>query len=358
MHRFSASIPVMVLIFNLIFLSLLALFPGTPARAENPLPPPPPASHPATLSFGSAAVLHGCWTDAELQGTPGEKTTRPASRPAPSPPPISAAAALPALGPEFMNSIRSVVPRDNQKLLALTFDLCEGKGEKTGYDGALVDFLRSAQVKATFFAGGKWLQSHPVRAMQLMADPLFEMGNHSWSHPNFRLIPAPAMREQILQTQAQYQLLRDELAALAQGRELDPAEVDKIPRLPVVFRFPYGACNPTALQVTAAAGLPAIQWSIVTADSWKGQSADRLAGLILKKARPGAIVIMHANGKGLHTAAALPLCLPQLRQQGYEFVTVSELLAAGRLNAADSCYEEKPGDNLRYDRPPQKTRRP
>ena len=59
-----------------------------------------------------------------------------------------------------MGVIRRVVLPDKRKLIALTFDLCEQPGEVAGYDGAIVDYLRKEHIKATFFAGGKWLRSH------------------------------------------------------------------------------------------------------------------------------------------------------------------------------------------------------
>ena len=138
----------------------------------------------------------------------------------------------------------------------------------------------------------------------------------------------------------------------AQG--IDSRALNDIPKLPLTFRFPYGTCCEPALRVTAAHGLPAIQWNIVTADSVKSQTAEKIARIILTRVQPGSIIIMHANGKGIHTARALPLCVPQLLHQGYQFVTVTELLQAGPAFSTATCYEEKPNDTLRYDRPPRK----
>ena len=150
---------------------------------------------------------------------PREKSSRPRKdlRPLPHHRQPVKIRCLPCLR-DLQNSIRSVTPAEGRKLVALTFDLCEGKGELAGYDADIVDFLRASKVKATFFAGGKWLQSHPDRAMQLMADPLFEIGNHSWNHPNFRLISEAAMHEQIVRTQAQYEIIWEELGNESPGK--------------------------------------------------------------------------------------------------------------------------------------------
>jgi peptidoglycan/xylan/chitin deacetylase (PgdA/CDA1 family) len=68
------------------------------------------------------------------------------------------------IAPELRGSIRSVTLPPDQKLIALTFDLCEENGYVSGYDGRVVDLLRAQGVKATFFAGGKWMETHPERA--------------------------------------------------------------------------------------------------------------------------------------------------------------------------------------------------
>jgi peptidoglycan/xylan/chitin deacetylase (PgdA/CDA1 family) len=116
-----------------------------------------------------------------------------------------------------------------------------------------------------------------------------------------------------------------------------------------LFRFPYGACNPAALAAVAAAGQLAIQWDVSTGDPSPQQSAAAIANAILRGVRPGSIILAHANGRGHNTAAALPLAIPKLKAQGYEFVTVSELLAAGRPEISATCFDQRPGDTDRYD---------
>ena len=250
----------------------------------------------------------------------------------------------------MQNSIRLVEPRDGIKVIALTFDLCESAIEKSGYDADIVNYLRENSVKATFFAGGKWMLSHPDKTMQLIADPLFEIGNHSWSHANFRMIDSDRMDIQILWTQVQYELLWESLLERVIAKQIDPSEMNKIPRTPLVFRFPYGACSPLALDKLKRYGLPAIQWNIVTGDPARGRDSKEIAKVILQQIRPGAIIICHANGRGYGTAASLPFFVPELRALGYDFVTVSELLTHGSAVSSKDCYELTPGDNLRYDR--------
>jgi len=307
---------------------------------------------PAPLTFGSQAILESCWSPEELLGSPAEKKGGRTGRPAAVVPPErkSPVLQLPPLLPALENSIRSVQPRNGEQVIALTFDLCERERETAGYDAEIVNYLRQNRVQATFFAGGKWMQSHPEKILQLMADPLFEIGNHSWSHGDLRVLSGRKMQDQILWTQAEYELFREDLAQRPCVEQAGPAELAKIPPVPLAFRFPYGACRPEALSFLASQGLPAIQWSIVTGDAAAGRSAAKIAQVILDQAKPGAIIVCHANGRGHGTAEALPLFVPELQKRGYEFVTVSELLARGPAVTAKQCYELKPGDNRGYDR--------
>ena len=104
------------------------------------------------------------------------------------------------------------------------------------------------------------------------------------------------------------------------------------------------------MKAVAEAGLYPIQWNVVSGDPTQRQTAELMAKEILNKMRPGSIVIAHANGRGWHTGEALRILIPALRKQGYRFVTVSELLKSGTPVAVESCYEVRPGDNLRYDK--------
>jgi len=300
------------------------------------------------LTFGSSDILNRCWTPKQLRGNPRDKRVRrPLKNPYRGSPMITKPHQNSPVEPRLRDSIRRIIPYNNEKIVALTFDLCERTKEKTGYDASIVNYLRKHRIKATFYAGGKWMHSHPDKAMQLMADPLFEIGNHAWTHGNMRVLRGRAMENQILWTQGQYEVLRErlEIKCPTQVREMN-----KIPHLPLTFRFPYGTCNANSLQALANYGLPAIQWDVVTGDPSRKQSANSIAKTVLRNVKPGSIIIAHANGRGYNTAKALPLFIPKLRRQGYTFVTVSELLKSGKAVTVETCYELKPGDNKKYDR--------
>lgn len=249
-------------------------------------------------------------------------------------------------------AIRRVeLPPESKKLIALTFDLCEQPYEVTGYDGAIIDLLRQLSVRATFFAGGKWLLTHKTPAQQLMADPLFELGNHTWEHRNLRLLKGETLANEIEGAQIAYEEVRRQLAArqcIAPDGSLAHA---RAPEHLEIFRFPYGACDPTSLEAVASRGLLAIQWDVSSGDSILGLAADRIASAVLSSVRPGSIVLFHANGRGWQTARALPRIIAELRKRDFEFVTVSELLAApgAKWDIRPICFDNRPGDTNRYD---------
>ena len=307
----------------------------------------------APASFGSQKVLESCWSEEELEGRipaapdAGLRDAAKSGPPGAGIIPVS----LPAIPFDLRLSVRSVQPFEKHKVVALTFDLCEAEREKSGYDAGIVNCLRAHGIPATFFAGGKWMRSHPVEAMQLMADPLFEIGNHSWNHRNLAILDDGAARDQVFRTQTQYAALREHLERLPCARRAGAQEMNRVPMVPRLFRFPYGRCTGDGLRVVGETGLTSIQWDVVSGDPSSHQTPERMATLVLKQMRPGSIAVFHANGRGWHTARALPRIIAGLQAQDYAFLTVSELLSAGVPNMSKECYEFKPGDNLRYDRP-------
>jgi peptidoglycan-N-acetylglucosamine deacetylase len=258
---------------------------------------------------------------------------------------LAPAAPLPA---HLRGAIRRVELPKGQKLIALTLDLCEQPGELAGYDGPIIDYLRSTGTRATLFAGGKWLMTHSERAQQLMSDPLFEIGGHGWAHRNTRLLTGAALTDELVNPERAYHRQRSELATRACAASQRSA-LASVPERMGLQRFPFGSCNAASLQAAADNGLLSIQWDLSTGDPAPSQSARAIADVMIRNVRPGSIILAHANGRGVHTAEALPLAIPKLKEMGYQFVTVGELLAAGRPVIADTCYDSRPGDTDKYD---------
>jgi peptidoglycan/xylan/chitin deacetylase (PgdA/CDA1 family) len=303
---------------------------------------------------GSGAALaepqtpQQCWTPQALAGTEAELKDVHDHKSLDLAPlkQVTLAPATP-IAPSLRGSIRGVELPSDKKLIALTFDLCEENGYVSGYDGRIVDLLRAQGIKATFFAGGKWMETHPERAQQLITDPLFEVGSHGLRHLDLSHVNATTLAEEITLTEAAYARAK---TALASRQCLVGAAPPAPPARLTLLRFPYGRCNDKALAAAADAGLLSVQWDLVTGDPDPLVSAKTLANRILTKAHPGAIVVAHANGRGRNTAAALAIALPKLKEEGYSFVTVSELIAAGKPVIATRCYQNNPGDMTRIAR--------
>lgn len=298
---------------------------------------------------GSQALLGALWGTRELAGAASDPKVGSIAAPDLSPParrePL---VRLPAVPEAARNVIRRVALPQGLKVVALTFDLCERATNRAGYQNAIVNALRKEDVRATFFAGGKWMRSHPEKTLQLMADPRFELGNHAWTHGNLGVMRGRTMQDQILWTQAQYEILRGELARRAKAKGLE-AEMAKVPAAMRLFRLPYGRSSPEALQALAGLGLFVIQWDVEGERGELALSPERIAGNAAQAIRPGSIVLLHANGVPRKTQDVIPLLVARLKAAGYRFSTVSELLALGRPECVSEGYFTTPGDNIQYD---------
>lgn len=293
-----------------------------------------------------------CWTDAQLAVKPGEQRIRKHIARAYVPLPEGNVALQPVVVPEAAGrAIRRVDLPDGIKRIALTFDLCEQPHEVAGYQGGIVDFLRANNVKATFFSGGKWLLTHPHRADQLVGDPSFEIGSHGWEHRNQQVLSGTELRQEIDGADFAYQIVKRDLEARAcKDRLGKSAAHTHAAKRQTLFRFPYGACSKEALEAVSTRGLLAVQWDVSSGDSWPTITARQIATSVLRRVRPGSIVLFHANGRGHKTEQAVALIVEKLRSQGYEFVTVGELLRTpgGKIVTSKTCYDSRPGDTDRY----------
>lgn len=228
--------------------------------------------------------------------TPTE-TRRPASRIAPT---------LPHIDVQF------IYHGDRDKpYVALTFDLCQKPELPSRFDKEIVDILNEYEAPATFFIGGDWMRTHVDETLLLASNPNFELGNHSWSHPDLPGLSAEAISEEIVRTQ--------DLLFKLTGRQS------------TLFRLPAGKYDDLTLGMIAWHGLYTIQWDVETGDPDPTIDAERMNWAVSKRVQNGSIIVMHANGRGWHTAEALPQMIEYLREQGYTLVTVSQLLGLEAL---------------------------
>jgi peptidoglycan-N-acetylglucosamine deacetylase len=189
--------------------------------------------------------------------------------------------------------------------VALTFDVCPTRAP-VELDERIVDELVTAHAKATFFVSGRWAKAKPDLVRHLGAEPLFEIGNHTFRHPHLQREDDAHVREELATTQ-------DLLRSLTG-------------RAPTTWRPPFGEVDDRIAAIAAEIGLTTIEFDVVSGDPSPTATAASLVHAVLLHAKPGSIVVMHANHRRFPTAAALPQIVAGLRARGIELVTVSELL--------------------------------
>jgi peptidoglycan/xylan/chitin deacetylase (PgdA/CDA1 family) len=194
----------------------------------------------------------------------------------------------------------------NVQQVALTFDVGEVPGKSRGFDEEIEKVLIEMEAPATFFLGGFWMRGHPEITRRLAVNPLFEIGNHSWSHQDLVGLSQAELTTEILQTNNLYYQLTGEQMTL--------------------FRLPAGRYDDLALVMIGYHGMHNIYWDVVTANPVPDNDAENINRIVRDKVQNGSIIIMHANGYGWHTAEALPEMIAWLRESGYTLVSVSELL--------------------------------
>ena len=186
----------------------------------------------------------------------------------------------------------------SKRMVALTFDATYGDNQTT----RLLQILRDNNIKATFFLSGIWPQNFPSLARAISAAG-HEIGNHSLTHPHMTQIPLTEVSNQLIRAGA---LIRN-----ITGQS------------PYLFRPPYGEYNQAVLNTVAALGYVTIMWTIDSLD-WKNPGVDQIVTRVVNNIVPGAIVLMHQAAP--QTPDALPTIISRLRQQGYSFGTVTQVL--------------------------------
>ncbi|MGY1496644.1 polysaccharide deacetylase family protein [Streptomyces sp. QTS52] len=244
---------------------------------------------------------------------------------APSPPPTLAPGPA-GLTPVFRNG-----PRTPDKTVALTFDadMTAGQGDRAArgerFDNPrLIASLRTLKVPATVFMTGRWAEEYPSQARSIGRDPLFEVGNHSYSHYAFTddCYGLPTIAGSASGFAAGERMRADVERAFAAFRAAG------VPRAMPYFRFPGGCYDRRALRALSAAGVTAVQWDVVSGDAF-ATDADAVAREVLDGVRPGSVVVMHCTRSAAPaTERAVRRIVPALRERGFRFVKVSELIGA------------------------------
>ncbi|MDN4494813.1 polysaccharide deacetylase family protein [Ureibacillus aquaedulcis] len=208
----------------------------------------------------------------------------------------------PILAPEFRTETKSEItiltPIQKEKpgkRVALTFD----DGPHRTITNEILNMLDKYDAKATFFMVGKQVEENTTVAKDVLARG-HEVGNHTWNHAKLTKLTSKSILSEVNST--------NNMIFKATGQ------------YPTVFRPPYGAKNK---QVTELMKVPVVLWTIDTLD-WKYRDSSKLLPMIQKNIRNNDIILMHDIHQS--TADGLESVLIYLQKQGYECVTVSEII--------------------------------
>ena len=186
----------------------------------------------------------------------------------------------------------------DKKVIALTFDAAWGADKTQG----ILDVMEQYGAKGTFFLVGFWIDKYE-KETKAIAEAGFDIGNHSRNHLNMTKLSENEIKNEI-------EYVNDRVFDLT-GKK------------PKYFRAPFGDYSNKLMTSLEELNMVGVQWSIDSLD-WKGLSAKQIYERVVPKAKSGDIVLFHNNSD--HVLDALPLVLSALKGQGFEFVTLSQLV--------------------------------
>ena len=205
------------------------------------------------------------------------------------------------IGTTVSNSLRKLPiysVETNEKKIAITFDAA-WSAEDTD---ELIEILKKHNAKATVFAVGDWVEKNP-EAVKKFHKYGHEMANHSDTHAAFSKISREEIKQEIVDCNK---------------------KIEKITGVaPKLVRAPSGDYDNKSIEVAESLGMKMIQWDCDSLD-WKKLSVDEMYNRVTEKVQSGSILLFH-NGVE-NTPEALDKILTKLEKDGYEFVTVSELI--------------------------------
>jgi peptidoglycan/xylan/chitin deacetylase (PgdA/CDA1 family) len=212
--------------------------------------------------------------------------------------------------PCALPGISPVTPRvitrgtSGRKEVALTFDA----GGAEGQPFSLLSTLEAAGAPSTWFFTAEWAQGHQAVIDRVVADHIV-IGNHTVDHPDL-VNPARSSNFVCYQLGLANQIIVDR----DHGAATRPW-----------FRPPYGSYNTGGVNATAGIGYYTVMWSIDTLDWDDATTASDILNTVKSQLGPGKIILMHVGS--LHEPEALPNVIAYIKSQGYNIVTLEQLLA-------------------------------
>ncbi|MFC6335075.1 polysaccharide deacetylase family sporulation protein PdaB [Paenibacillus septentrionalis] len=188
-----------------------------------------------------------------------------------------------------------------RNVVALTFDISWGDKRLE----PILEVLKEKNVTAaTFFVSSVWSQQHPELVKKIQ-DAGYEIGSHGHKHDNYSTLTDDEIRSQITTAHS--------IISEVTGKS------------PNLIRLPNGDFDKRVLKIASELQYQVIQWDTDSMD-WLSIGTDKIADRVISRAHPGDIILMHASDSAKQTHLALPIIIDQLRDKGYDFLSVSELL--------------------------------
>lgn len=192
------------------------------------------------------------------------------------------------------------------KAVVLTFDACETK-TPSYFDKKILNYLVNNKIPATFFIGGKFALRNSDKIKEISNYDFIGIENHSFDHLlHMEKLDSKKISEDILKT--------DNLLKKITGKSTK------------FFRFPGGNYDKNALDTVEKSGFKVIHWSFPSGDPDKNMTAEKITEVVKRKTRPGSILIFHINGRGYHTAEALPEIMNFLNSNGYKILRLQDIV--------------------------------
>ena len=184
--------------------------------------------------------------------------------------------------------------------IALTFDAAWGNEDTQ----KILEVLKKHDVHVTFFMTGGWVENYPDDVKAILAAG-HDLGNHSENHKNMSQLSDAEEKEELMK-------VHDKVRTLT-GYEM------------FLFRPPYGDYDNAVVNVAKDCGYYTIQWDVDSLD-WKDYGVDSVIKTVTehKHLGNGSIILCHNGAK--YTAQALDTLITKLKEKGYTFVPVSELI--------------------------------
>jgi peptidoglycan/xylan/chitin deacetylase (PgdA/CDA1 family) len=208
----------------------------------------------------------------------------------------------------------------DERLVALTYD----DGPNPPYTQRILDVLDAEHVHATFFVVGRAVQAYPAIVRREYRDG-DAVGDHTWAHDHL-LVLSPAQIRRTLQR-------TNSAIYRATGKRTS------------LLRPPFGARDWTVMHIAKQLGYTVVMWSVPLAYDWQYPSARTIAARVLPNVSDGSIIVLHDGNRGLlcgprrlnprvcdrsSDIEATRLIVDALKARGFRFVTIPQLIAAGK----------------------------